>query len=45
MDKNYVLDNFDFVLGKMAWTTVLSGQKDKALGFFEKDGTLIESGA
>ena len=30
MDKNYVLDNFDFVLDEMAWTKVLSGQKDEA---------------
>ena len=30
MDKNYVLDNFDFVLDKMAWTKVLSWQKDEA---------------
>ena len=31
MDKNYVLDNFDFVLDKMAWTKVLSRQNDEAL--------------
>ena len=31
MDKNYVLDDFDFVFDKMAWTKVLSAQKDEAL--------------
>ena len=31
MDKNYVLDNFYFVLDKMTWTKLLSGQKNEAL--------------
>ena len=33
MDKNYVLDNFDFLSDKMAWTKILSRQKDEALEY------------
>ena len=43
MDKNYVLDNFDFLSDKMAWTKILSRQKDEALEYDNRKTMWISS--